>query len=247
MVKSSPLRIGTASWGVPARYADQFSTEGSHLQRYAQRLNCAEINSSFHRPHRRSVYEKWAAATPADFRFAVKVPKTMTHERNLAGCASLIREFAGEVGGLGGKLAVLLIQLPPSAGIKKRTASSFFGRLRDALGVDLALEPRHPSWFTSEVESWLAEQRIARVAADPVPKRVINQSEPMEPGGWEGLVYYRWHGSPRIYFSDYPVERLGVLKKQAAKARRVGRSVWCIFDNTAGGHALGNALRLADA
>src|SRR5690349_2931450 len=117
-----PVRIGTAGWSVPSQYAARFPTEGSHLQRYAQRLNCAEINSSFHRAHRRGVYERWAAATPADFRFAVKIPKTITHERNLAGSTALIRQFVGEVGGLGDKLAVLLIQLPPSAVIRKRVA-----------------------------------------------------------------------------------------------------------------------------
>jgi uncharacterized protein YecE (DUF72 family) len=243
----SPLRIGTAGWGVPAQYVQDFSTEGSHLERYAQRLNCAEINSSFHRPHRRGVYERWAAATPADFRFSVKVPKTMTHERSLAGCAALIGRFAEEVGGLGEKLAVLLVQLPPSAPMRKRTADSFFRRLRDALQVDIAVEPRHPSWFTPESETWLADRRIARVAADPIPKRVPSQSGAAQPGGWGDLAYYRWHGSPRVYYSDYPAEELKRLRGRAAKQRRAGRSVWCIFDNTAAGHALGNALWLADA
>jgi uncharacterized protein YecE (DUF72 family) len=231
---------------VPSQYAARFPTEGSHLQRYAQRLNCAEINSSFHRAHRRGVYERWAAATPADFRFAVKIPKTITHERNLAGSAALIRQFVGEVGGLGDKLAVLLIQLPPSAVIRKRVADPFFRRLRDATDVDLAVEPRHPSWFAPEVEAWLAERRIARVAADPVPKRIGGETGAADPGGWDGLAYYRWHGSPRIYYSDYPVERLQLLQQRVKKERQAGRSVWCIFDNTAGGHALGNALWLAD-
>ena len=247
MTKRNPssLRIGTAGWSIPTQYARDFETEGSHLERYAQRLNCAEINSSFHRPHRRGVYERWAAATPKDFRFAVKAPKTMTHEKGLAGCAALIRRFAEEAGGLGEKLAVLLVQLPPSAPMRKRTADAFFRRLRDALPVDLVVEPRHPSWFTPENDLWLAERRIARVAADPIPKRMPGECGAAEPGGWDGLSYYRWHGSPRIYYSDYPVDQLKRLHRSAAKERRAGRSVWCIFDNTAGGHALGNALWLA--
>lgn len=242
----APLRIGTAGWGVPARYADEIPSEGSHLERYAQRLNSVEINSSFHRPHRRAVYERWAAATPPDFRFSVKVPKTMSHEQGLADCAALIERFAEEVGGLGEKLAVLLIQLPPSAVLKKRTADTFFRSLRKALDVPLALEPRHASWFTPAVELWLADRRIARVAADPVPKRVPQDAAAERPGGWDGLAYYRWHGSPRVYYSDYPIERLEALQRRATKERRTGRAVWCIFDNTAGGHALGNALWLTD-
>jgi uncharacterized protein YecE (DUF72 family) len=243
--KRAPLRIGTAGWGVPARYVEGFPREGSHLERYAQRLNAVEINSSFHQSHRRKVYERWAASTPPDFQFAVKVPKTMTHERSLSDCAALIDRFAEEVGGLGDKLAVLLIQLPPSAVLKKRTADSFFRRLCKILNVPLALEPRHPSWFTPAVESWLTERRIARVGADPIPRRVLPGSGAARPGGWDGLAYYRWHGSPRMYFSDYPVERLRTLRRDVAKLRRAGQTVWCIFDNTGGGHALGDALWLA--
>ena len=244
--KAAPLRIGTAGWGVPARYADDFASEGTHLERYAQRLNGVEINSSFYRPHRRGVYERWAAATAADFRFSVKVPKAMTHERRLVDCAALIDQFAEQVGGLGDKLGVLLIQLPPSATLKKRAADTFFRHLRNALDAPLALEPRNPSWFAPAVETWLAERRIARVATDPSPKRVPDEAGPARPGGWDGLAYYRWHGSPRPYFSDYPIERLEMLRQRAAKERRAGRTVWCIFDNTGAGHALGNALWLTD-
>jgi uncharacterized protein YecE (DUF72 family) len=245
--KLSPLRIGTAGWSVPGQYADDFNTEGRHLERYAGRLNCAEINSSFYRSHRRGVYERWAAATPPDFRFAVKLPKTMTHEKGLAGCGSLVGRFAEEVGGLGEKLAVVLIQLPPSAPMRKRVVDAFIRRMRGALGADLAIEPRHPGWFTPENDLWLAERHIARVAADPIPKRVPVESGAARPGGWDGLAYYRWHGSPRVYYSNYPEEQLNRLRRRATGERRAGRSVWCIFDNTAGGHALGNALWLTGA
>jgi uncharacterized protein YecE (DUF72 family) len=244
--KIAPLHIGTAGWGVPSEHAEAFPVEGSHLQRYAQRLSAVEINSSFHRLHRRAVYERWAASTPPDFRFAVKVPKTMTHENALADCATLIDLFAEQIAGLGDKLAVLLIQLPPSAALKRRTADTFFRRLRKTIDVPLVLEPRHLSWFEPKVDAWLAERRIARVAADPIPKRVPRESGADAPGGWNGLSYYRWHGSPRIYFSDYSTERLEALRKRVAEERRAGRAVWCMFDNTAGGHAIGNALWLSD-
>jgi uncharacterized protein YecE (DUF72 family) len=78
MTSQPPLRIGTAGWSVPSRYSGTIPAGGSHLERYARRLNAAEINSSFHRPHQRKTYERWACCTPANFRFSVKVPKTMT-------------------------------------------------------------------------------------------------------------------------------------------------------------------------
>jgi uncharacterized protein YecE (DUF72 family) len=69
------VRIGTAGWAVPARLQRVVGGEGSHLERYSQRLRAVEINSSFHRHHRRQTYERWASAVPPDFRFSVKVSR----------------------------------------------------------------------------------------------------------------------------------------------------------------------------
>src|SRR4051794_30153330 len=107
----SPLRVGTAGWSVPSRYAAVMPPGGSHLERYARRLNAVEINSSFYRSHQRKTYERWTNSTPPDLRFAVKVPKAMTHELGLAGCGALLDRFAAEVTGLGDRLGVLLVQL----------------------------------------------------------------------------------------------------------------------------------------
>ena len=233
------LRIGTAGWTVPAPYADMMPRGGSHLERYARRLDAVEINSSFYRPHRRKTYERWAQSTQADFRFSVKMPKAVTHEARLADCDALLDRFVAEVTGLGGKLGVLLVQLPPSFGFDRPLADRFIRALRRRLDAPVALEPRHRSWFTSEVAAWLADLGIARVAADPAPV-----AEAGRPGGWRGLAYYRWHGSPRIYYSDYDAGALASLKSTLDESCRRGVPTWCIFDNTALGAALGNALAL---
>jgi uncharacterized protein YecE (DUF72 family) len=80
--------VGTAGWSFDRRYAGHFPEAGSQLERYSRSLNAAEINSSFHRPHRRSTYERWPASVPEDLRFSVKLPKTITHERRLVGYES---------------------------------------------------------------------------------------------------------------------------------------------------------------
>jgi uncharacterized protein YecE (DUF72 family) len=235
----SPLWLGTAGWSVPSRYAAQVPAGGSHLERYAQRLDAVEINSSFYRPHQRKTYERWAASVPDGFRFAVKVPKAITHEQRLEDCGALLERFVAEVAGLGSKLGVLLVQLPPKLAFEKRVADRFFRDLRQRIDVAVACEPRHASWFTSEVNDWLAERRVARVAADPAPIPGAG-----EPGGWNGLAYYRWHGSPRIYYSDYDDAALAALGKRLEEQRQRGVPAWCILDNTASGAALGNALAL---
>lgn len=102
-------------------------------------------------------------------------------------------------------------------------------------------EPRHATWFTDGADGLLNDLRIARVAADPaiVPTAVT-------PGAWPGLRYFRWHGSPRTYYSDYECERLDPLISRLRRERQ-SADVWCVFDNTVLGVATGNALTVTHA
>jgi uncharacterized protein YecE (DUF72 family) len=88
------LRIGTAGWAIPRAVADRFAESGSALARYAGRFDAAEINSSFHRSHRPATYERWAATTPAEFRFAAKLPKSITHRGRLVDAGSELARFS---------------------------------------------------------------------------------------------------------------------------------------------------------
>jgi len=237
-----PARIGTAGWSIASRHAAHFPGSSSHLERYARSLTAVEINSSFYRPHRRETYERWAGATPAGFRFSVKLPRTITHEKRLSGCEALLDRFLAEADGLGDKLGVLLVQLPPSLRWSE-TAAAFLRLLRErAESVPAAVEPRHASWAVAEVEAVLVRHRIARVAADP--SRFAGDELP---AGWPGLAYFRLHGSPEIYRSDYPPDRLAAISARITAARTGGVETWCIFDNTALGHALPNALAVQEA
>ncbi len=228
--------IGTAGWNIPRDHRDRFAQDGSQLQRYASRLNAAEINSSFYRPHAAAIYQRWAAAVPPSFRFSVKIPKLITHERALAAAREPLTRFLGEIAGLGKALGPLLVQLPPSLPFDARRAGRFFGLLRRMHAGPVVCEPRHQSWTSVSSARLLASYQIARVAADP-PRAAGLES----PGGWPGLVYYRWHGSPRPYFSPYTAD---ALERLAAATRLHAVDVWCIFDNTGSGSAAGNALDL---
>lgn len=234
--------VGTAGWAIPSRYKQTLPGAGSQLERYAQRLNAVEINSSFHRHHRVQTYERWAACVPADFRFSVKVPRALTHAGDLTPVPEVLDRFSDEVRGLGDKLGVLLVQLPPSLAFDESVVSQFMSALRKRIDVRLACEPRHPSWGLRRADSVLADLAVARVAADPAAWPGAG-----EPGGWRELAYFRWHGQPRKYYSDYNKERLGYLRRQVAVASEHATHVWSIFDNTVLGCALGNALAVADA
>ena len=236
------VRVGTAGWAIPLRYQELLPGDGSHLERYARRLNAVEINSSFHRHHRPETYQRWAASVPANFRFAVKVPRTLTHDGELAPLPDVLDRFAAEVHGLGRKLGVLLVQLPPKLEFEAPVAKRFFRELRKRVDVPFACEPRHPSWGSQRAADLLAQCAVARVAADPSPWPGAD-----EPGGYEQLAYFRWHGQPRKYYSDYDGERLESLWRQIASAGRTATQIWSIFDNTVLGHAFGNALATTDA
>ena len=234
---SSPTRIGTAGWSIPKEHAAPFPATGSHLERYAKVLNAVEINSSFYRPHRTATYERWAASVPEEFRFAVKIPKAITHERRLKEAGDLLDRFLLEVAGLGPKLGPLLVQLPPSLAFQDGVADRFLADLRSRIGGSIVCEPRHASWFTPDVDGLLGEFGVARVAADPAPVAGAG-----EPGGWRGLSYYRLHGSPRMYYSAYSPEALSEIAERLASDAATGIEAWCIFDNTAAFAAAGDAL-----
>ncbi|HEY0420514.1 MAG TPA: DUF72 domain-containing protein [Acetobacteraceae bacterium] len=229
------IRIGTAAWTVPPQYAELCPGPGSHLERYARRFDAVEINSSFYRPHRPATYARWAAAVPDGFRFAVKLPKEITHARRLADAADPLARFLGEAGALGDRLGSILAQLPPSLAFHPVTATAFLGLLRDRHSGPVAWEPRHPSWFAPEPEALLRRFEIARVAADPALAPGGGN-----PGGWDGFAYWRLHGSPRIYYSPYTTDFLDTL------ATNIRPPAWCIFDNTARGEATNDALRLIE-
>jgi uncharacterized protein YecE (DUF72 family) len=236
-VTDRPCYVGSAGWNIPRVHRERFAAGGSQLQRYASRLNAAEINSSFYRPHATATYERWAAAVPAAFRFAVKIPKAITHERALLGAREPLERFLGEVAGLGAKLGPLLVQLPPSFAFDGRRVGRFLEILRARHDGLIVCEPRHATWTTPAVAQLLDRFRVALVAADPPRAAGLER-----PGGWRGIAYYRWHGSPRTYFSPYAPADLDRLASAIQSAN--AEQTWCIFDNTGSGAAAGNALDL---
>ena len=211
-------------------------------RRYAEYFDAVEINSTFYRLPRIATLERWRDATPDDFRFAIKLPKAVTHEAGLIGVAAEVAEFCALIAHLRQKLGPLLLQLPPSLELNARAASRFLRQLATAAPAPVVVEPRHPSWFTARADDLLSEHGAGRVAADPALSEAA-----AEPGGSRSVSYFRWHGSPRMYFSAYEADAIRSLALRAAEHRRSGSDVYCIFDNTALGAAAVNAFALQAA
>lgn len=241
MAATIRFRVGTAGWSIPREFQSRFPEGESHLARYGATFNAVELNSSFYRRHEPETYERWARSTPASFRFAVKVPRDITHFHRLTGPRNLIESFLEGPKRLGRKLGPLLVQLPPSLRFDPKVVERFFRTLARLHGGAVVCEPRHASWFDGGADRLLESLGVARVAADPacVP-------EARRPGGARNLVYYRLHGSPRMYYSEYGDRFVEDLAREI-RALPKKTAVWCIFDNTASGAATADALRLLEA
>lgn len=235
-MKGQSIFIGCAGWSLGREHSPAFPGDGTHLQRYAAQLNGVEINSSFYRPHRRQTYARWADGVPEDFRFCVKVPRQITHEQRLADCEQCLEGFLEQCSGLGERLGCLLVQLPPSLVFDAAIAGAFFAALRAQYSGAVVVEPRHASWV--DAEPLYMTFGLTQAVVDP--SRISTDSSPR---GMPQVNYWRLHGSPRIYYSAYDPDYLCNLARRVETASAQG-SVWCIFDNTASGAALRNALEL---
>lgn len=225
--------IATAAWSIPKTVAHRFPKTGSGLNRYAAVFSGVEINSTFYRHHRITTFERWAQSVPDDFRFAVKVPREITHEHRLRDIHELFATFLDEISPLTGKLGPLLCQLPPGLEFDAADAESAFAAMRATFAGMLVLEPRHESWASQSARAVLQRHDIDRVLADPAPVWPISDF-PDPP------KYVRLHGTPKIYYSNYGDEEIRSFGK------RLAPDSWCVFDNTASGAAIQNALTMLD-
>jgi uncharacterized protein YecE (DUF72 family) len=105
--------------------------------------------------------------------------------------------------------APILFQLPPSVEFDANGTTAFLTLLREMHNEDVALEPRHESWLERGAGDLFTEFRVARVAADP---GVILDAR--DPAGWDGIVYFRLHGSPRKYYLACDSDFLGSLTRR---------------------------------
>ncbi len=220
------LRVGTAGWDIPSSAGAHFPEHGTDLHRYACRFNAVEVNSTFYRLPTRQTLCSWVARTPPDFRFALRLPHSITHERP-RGSAQLIGAFLRDIQPLAEKLGPMVIQLPRDAAFAE-TVEWMIGHLRAATSADLACAPLHASWFSPEADRTLAQARIARIAATGSPLAAATAG-----GGWLGLDYTRVGPGrpsapplPEGFEADAPSE------------------IWRIFDNTAQGHEAARRMAL---
>lgn len=225
------LTIATAAWSIPKKDADRFPEEGSSLQRYASIFDGVEINSTFYRRHKASTYARWVRSVPDTFRFSVKVPKEISHRRQMNDISEPFETFIEDLAPLGQKRGPLLCQLPPSLAFDIGTLDNAFKTMRATDEGQIVIEARHKSWASQEAVDLLKTHKINRVFADPA---LVWPAEAFD----EPPRYVRLHGKPRIYYSAYSDDEIRFFSKLMAP------DGWCVFDNTASGAAIENALTM---
>lgn len=221
----------TAAWSIPKKVASRFAGEGSGLARYASLFNGVEINSTFYRRHKPSTFARWADAVPDDFQFAIKIPKEITHTRGMMDIGGPLDTFLDDIAPLGTKRGPLLCQLPPSAAFDAEQFGLAFKTIRAAHSGQIVIEVRHKSWASAEAKDLLKTYAIDRVLADPAAVWPVDDFA-------EAPRYVRLHGKPKIYYSSYTEDEI------AAFSKLLTPDSWCVFDNTASGAAIENALTM---
>lgn len=223
--------IGTAAWTIPKNELESFPQEGTHLERYSKVFNAVEINTSFYKDHLPKSYAKWAAVTPEEFRFSVKLNQRFTHTCDEISMIELSDNLE-VIAHLEEKWRVLLVQFPAGKNFNEERMSKMYKIIRKRFDGIVAVEPRNLTWTAKESLALMNEYNITKVLADPEKCPGIYMGEEK---------YYRLHGSPEIYRSNYTDEYLDDLHQEL---NAQPSECWCIFDNTTFGHATSNALTL---
>jgi uncharacterized protein YecE (DUF72 family) len=207
------------------------------LAYYAERFATVEVNATFYRLPEREVFAAWAERTPADFIFAVKFSRYLTHMKRLRDPAEPVERFFARASALGAKLGPVLVQLPPDF-------RADVGRLQDTLallpaGMRVAVEPRHSSWFTDEVRAVLADHRAALCWADR-GSRLLTPT--WCTAGWLFVRFHAGLGPPQPCYDAQTLQRRARLL-----AEHPEQEAFVFFNNDPGGCAVRDAGRFAQA
>jgi len=211
----------------------------SRLSYYASLFSSVEINASFYKLPKMATIEKWSNSVPDDFRFTFKLPKWVTHARDLQFSNDELELFVETVDLVGEKKGCLLVQLPPKVTREKEEElTGLLESLRDnAGGWKIAVEFRHSSWYDSKIYRMIQSYGAGIVEQD-LPRSATPKVEVAE-----AFVYLRFHGPEDRYRGSYEDIILEGYAKRIAKWLKNKKQVYAYFNNTMG-DALGNLQTL---
>ena len=237
---NAEIRIGTSGWHyrhwVGPFYPPKLSS-GKMLKYYIERFDTVEINNSFYRLPLESALATWYESTPANFRFALKGSRFLTHMKKLKDPEPGLERFFQRADLLGEKLGPILFQLPPHWEVDLDRLRIFLEALPRR--HQYTFEFRNPTWNNPAVYAELERHNAAYC-----PFHLAGFQSPIEITA--DFTYVRLHGPGRKYQGSYSDEALGVWAERIRKWRRELAGVYVYFDNDEAAYAVGNALRLRE-
>jgi uncharacterized protein YecE (DUF72 family) len=199
---------------------------------YSSRFNTLELNVTFYKFPQLSFLENWYQKSPDDFVFSVKAPRLITHYKKFRDSADLLKDFYTTTRqGLKDKLGAVLFQLPPQTAFSSEILKQIIDSLD--LSFENVLEFRHGSWWREDVMKELAKSGISfcGMSYPKLPADIVVNTD---------IVYYRFHGIPELYRSEYSQEELDKAANLIMKNPKL-KKVYIYFNNTAGEAAIRNS------
>ncbi|RLC40298.1 MAG: DUF72 domain-containing protein [Candidatus Nealsonbacteria bacterium] len=247
MEKLGKLYIGTSGW-VYGHWEGIFYPNDlpskDKLKYYSQHFKTAEVNYSFYHLPRPATYQKWYSQTPADFIFAVKASKFITHIKRLKGVKTAWKTFLENALNLKEKLGPILFQFPPSFRATEdnvKRLENFLKDIRNKIAMAellrIAMEFREKTWYNQKIYNLLKRYNVAWVIAD----------SPRYPRADEvtaDFIYIRMHGSQTMFSSKYTKKELSLLAEKIKKWQKQEIDIYCYFNNDLHGYAIENAREL---
>jgi len=244
------FRIGTQGWSYPEWVGPFYPPERQAedlLSIYAEAFDCVEVNSTFYAVPDGGRVASWKERTPDGFRFALKLPGGITHERRLRDCRAELTTFLLRAELLGEKLGPLLVQLPPDF---TRRSEDALRRFVPDLPADFrfVVEFRAPGWFDPDVVAFLADYEV-ELAVSVGPWRDTAAALELVPRVGSTIAYVRWMGEVRHRYGLRRVEaernaELDAWASALSEVAAAGRVVWAFFNNDWQGHSPASARAL---
>ncbi len=232
--------IGTSGWHYEhwrGRFYPEKLTKAEWLEFYASHFTTVELNNSFYRLPSEAAFASWYNSSPANFTFAVKVSRFITHIKRLKNSEEAVENFITRAKILEEKLGPLLYQLPPNMHRNDEVLESFLSNL--PRGMKHVLEFRHQSWLEEKVFEILRKYNIGLCVFD-MPSFTC----PLEMTA--DFAYIRFHGSGELYSSCYSDKELADWAKRLTNLDINPKAVYIYFNNDAEAFAVRNAMTLRD-
>jgi uncharacterized protein YecE (DUF72 family) len=231
------VRVGCSGWQY-RHWRDNFYARirpAGWFEHYASVFDTVEINNSFYRLPDAATFARWASRAPADFIYAVKASRFLTHMKKLKDPEAPVARFFDRAQELRAHLGPVLYQLPPGWKQDRPRLEHFLHVL--PAGVRHTIEFRDPSWYTDDVRALLREHDVALCLHDMRGSATCRARV-------ASFVYVRFHGPTGHYAGGYRDEELRTWAAWLGEQQAGGADVYAYFNNDVGGHAPHDALTL---